>query len=424
MSRLTMSRFIMSRLIMSRFLIIGAATALVAFQSSGADVRSVVLDFSEAELRTILQHGPWPPKPSLDPSNRVSGKPEAIAFGERLFFEPRLSPKGTLSCATCHVPEKNWTDGRKLAEGLTEVDRNTPSIHNVRTQRWFGWDGSSDNLWSQSVRPMLDAREMGANERHVAELVRSDADLACRYQKVFGVRPPAADDEAVMVGVAKALAAFQETLVTGRTPFDDFRDALARGDRKTAARYPDDAQKGLRIFVGKGNCSLCHFGPNFTHGEFHEVGIPVFKKTGGVDWGRYEGIKRLRANRLNLLGTYNDDPARAPGTSTRHVALIPQAFEQFKVPTLRNVALTAPYMHNGHLATLPDVVRHYSEIDPTLLHIAHMYFDPLVPDAVPTDTLLKPLKLTSIQISYVVAFLETLTDSKPPHKPKPATPCR
>lgn len=106
------------------------------------------------------------------------------------------------------------------------------------------------------------------------------------------------------------------------------------------------------------------------------------------------------------------------------MALIPQAFEQFKVPTLRNVALTAPYMHNGHLDTLAQVVRHYSEIDPTLLHVAHVYFDPLVPDAIPTDTLLKPLKLSSIEISYLVSFLETLTDaeSRAPREPVPA--CR
>ena len=371
----------------------------------------------------ILQHGPWPPPASRDPSNRVSGNAGAIAFGEKLFFDQRLSAKGSISCGTCHVPERGWSDGRKLGVGLVEVDRNTPTVQNVRTHRWFGWDGSSDNLWSQSVRPLLDAREMGMNERQVAELVRNDADLACRYEKAFGARPPAAD-EAVLVDVGKALAAFQETLVSGRTPFDDFRDALDKGDLKAAARYPQDAQKGLRIFVGRGNCSLCHFGPNFTHGEFHEIGIPVFKKSGGVDWGRYEGIKKLRANRFNLLGPFNDDPARADGTSTRHVALVPQTFEQFKVPTLRNIALTAPYMHNGHLATLPDVVRHYSEIDPTLLHMAHLYFDPLVPEAVPTDTLLKPLKLTSIEISYVVAFLMTLTDTETGKPRKPLAACR
>jgi len=397
--------------------------ASLSLAIGAADDRGSLLDFSEEEVRKILQHGPWPPPPSTDPSNRASGRPEAIALGEQLFFDPRLSGKG-ISCATCHVPEKGWADGRKLSMGLSEADRNAPTVHNVRTQRWFGWDGANDNLWSQSVRPMLDAREMGASERHVAELVRNDRDLSCRYEKTFGVRPPATDDEAVVVGAGKALAAFQETLVTGRTPFDGFRDALERGDRSAAARYPESAQRGLRIFVGKGSCNLCHFGPNFTHGEFHEIGIPVFRKAGGVDWGRYEGIKRLRASRFNLLGPYNDDRARAPGTSTRHVALIPQAFEQFKVPTLRNVALTAPYMHNGHLATLPDVVRHYSEIDVTLLHVAHMYFDPLVSEAVPTDTLLKPLKLTPLEIADVVAFLASLTDSEAPRKPAMPAPCR
>jgi cytochrome c peroxidase len=400
-----------------------AAALLLPWRGDAQAPLEVLLDFSEDERRVILQHGPWPPPPARDPSNRVSGSPEAIAFGEKLFFDPRVSGRN-VSCATCHVPEKGWADGRKVGMGMVEVDRNTPSVHNVGFQRWFGWDGANDNLWAQSVRPMLDAREMGSTERNVAELVRKDADLACRYRKAFGAAPAPDDDEGVVVNAGKALAAFQETLVTGRTPFDEFRDALARGDRAAAARYPQDAQKGLRIFAGKGNCSLCHFGPNFTHGEFHEIGIPVFKKGGGVDWGRYEGIKLVRATRFNLLGAYNDDPKSAPGTATRHVALIPQAFEQFKVPTLRNVALTAPYMHNGHLDTLAQVVRHYSEIDPTLLHVAHVYFDPLVPDAIPTDTLLKPLKLSSIEISYLVSFLETLTDaeSRAPRKPIPA--CR
>src|SRR5688572_29061634 len=387
-----------------------AAALLLPWRGDAQAPLEVLLDFSEDERRTILQHGPWPPPPARDPSNRVSGNPEAIALGEKLFFDPRVSGKST-SCATCHAPEKGWADGRKVGMGMVEVDRNTPSVHNVGFQRWFGWDGANDNLWAQSVRPMLDAREMGSTERNVADLVRNDADLGCRYQKIFGAVPASDNDEGVVVNAGKALAAFQETLVTGRTPFDEFRDALARGDRAAAARYPQDAQKGLRIFAGKGNCSVCHFGPNFTHGEFHEIGIPVFKQAGGVDWGRYEGIKLVRATRFNLLGAYNDDPKGAPGTATRHVALIPQAFEQFKVPTLRNVALTAPYMHNGHLATLAEVVRHYSEIDPTLLHAAA--------DGRPAEALLKPLRLSSIEISYLVAFLDTLTDmeSRAPRKP-------
>ena len=370
--------------------------------------------FTVDEFRTLLRHGPWPAPWSRDVSNRVSGKPAAVAFGEQLFFEPRLSAAGAVSCAICHIPERQFSDGRKLGAAAAEVDRNTPSVVNVRYHRWFGWDGGHDNLWSQSVRPLLDAREMGASERHVAQLVRSDAALACGYRNAFGHAAPA-DDEAAMMDIGKALAAFQETLVSSRTPFDDFRDALARNDWKAAAAYPDPARRGAKIFVGKGNCSLCHFGPNFTHGEFHEIGIPIVRKSGGVDWGRYQGIKQLRASRFNLLGAYNDDPAKttATGQSTRHIDLASQTFEQFKVPGLRNVALTAPYMHNGHFATLREVVKHYSEIDVTLLHQAHVYAGDVFAEAVPSDTVLRPLRLSEPEISDVVAFLESLSERAP-----------
>jgi cytochrome c peroxidase len=126
------------------------------------------LGLNAEEIRLILRHGPWPMPWRRDASNRVSGKTDAITFGERLFFEPRLSATGQVSCATCHDPAKHWTDGRKLGVALAEVDRNTPSVADVRYHRWFGWDGANDNLWSQSMRPLLDPREMGASERHVA----------------------------------------------------------------------------------------------------------------------------------------------------------------------------------------------------------------------------------------------------------------
>ncbi len=370
------------------------------------------LGLNAEEIRLILRHGPWPAPWTRDASNRVSGKVEAVAYGEQLFFELRLSGTGTVSCATCHMPEKNWTDGRKLGVALGEGDRNTPSVLNVRHHRWFGWDGAHDNLWSQSVRPLLDPKEMGGSVRHVAHVVRADTTLSCSYRKAFGGEPPS-DDETLMIDLGKALAAFQETLVTGRTPFDDFRDAVARNDWKSAAAYSENARRGARIFMGKGNCSLCHFGPQFTNGEFHEIGIPILKKSGGIDWGRYQGIKMLRASRLNLLGAYNDDKAKATGQSTRYVDLLPQTFEQFKAPGLRNVALTAPYMHNGHLATLRDVVRHYSEIDVTQLHVAHIYAGDVMAEAVPVDTVLQPLKLSEAEINDVVAFLESLTERLP-----------
>jgi cytochrome c peroxidase len=382
--------------------------ALLLILPSGAAAQ--LLDFSEAETRAILRHGPWPAPWSPDPSNRVSGKAEAIELGEHLFFDPRLSPSGKVLCATCHAPFRGWQDGRARAFGLQEVDRNTQSLLDVRYQRWFGWDGAGDSLWAQSIRPMLDAREMGGSQAHAVALVRGDAELACRFNKIFGA-PPAAADEAVLAGIGKALAAFQETLVSGRSPFDDFRDALSSGDFSSMKKYPEAAQRGLRIFVGRGNCSTCHFGPGFSNGEFHDTGVPFFVK-GGADPGRHGGIRKLEANPLNLLGAYNDDRSGASAIKTRQVELQHRNFGEFKVPSLRNVALTAPYMHNGSLATLADVVRHYSEINPDRLHSDG-------------EAILKPLRLSAAESADLVAFLESLSESASALAPRrPSAPCR
>jgi cytochrome c peroxidase len=162
----------------------------------------------------------------------------------------------------------------------------------------------------------------------------------------------------------------------------------------------------LKTFVGKGNCSVCHFGAAFTNGEFHDVGIRFALGPGRVDAGRHEGIKRLRASPFNLLGKYSDDPTGAAATKTRHVEPQHANFGQFKTPGLRNVALTAPYMHAGQLATLRDVVRHYSELDMDRVHADG-------------EALLRPLKLSEGEIDELVAFLETLSDPRATDAPAP-----
>ena len=178
-----------------------------SFAGDGVDA---LLDFTDSEMRRIQSHGPWPLPYPGDPSNRVSGKREAVEFGEQLFFETRLSKSGTLACGTCHVPELDWSDGLKRGEGMHTLDRNTPNLVNVRYHRWFGWDGAADSLWSQSMRPIVDPRELASNATHVAHYLRADADLSCRYEKSFGVKPSTQDDETVLVGVGKVMAAFQE----------------------------------------------------------------------------------------------------------------------------------------------------------------------------------------------------------------------
>ncbi len=354
-----------------------------------------LLSFSQSDIRRIRSLGPWPPNLPPDPSNRVSGKPAAIELGERLFFSAALSGNGSMHCASCHVPARTWTDGRARGSGLSELDRNTPTLENLRLQRWYGWDGANDTLWAQSIRPLLDQREMHSSVAAVARTVRQDAQLASMYAKTFG-RLPGAGDERVLVNVGKALAAFQETIVSARSPFDAFRDALVAGDLVSAARYPEAAQRGLTLFIGRGNCIACHAGPAFSNGEFHEIGIGYFITGSGVDSGRHGGIARLRSTRLNLLGPYNDDRSRKAAIGTRHLREQQRNFGEFRTPGLRNVVLTAPYMHNGSLATLCDVVNHYSELNEERLHADG-------------ERILKPLRLIADEKNDLVAFLESLT---------------
>ena len=198
---------------------------------------------------------------------------------------------------------------------MAEVDRNTPTLMNLRAGRWYGWDGAADSLWSQSLRPILDKRELAATPHHVAQLVRSDEQLSCRYRKVYGTLP--ADDEAVLVGVGKVLASFLETLVSGRTPFDRFRDAVAKGEPPSNWNFSEPAQRGLKIFIGKGACTECHSGPNFTGGEFFNTGLSKFAPRGLPDPGRPEGVRQVLESRFNLLGQYNDDKTGAAAERTR-----------------------------------------------------------------------------------------------------------
>ncbi len=313
-----------------------------------------------------------------------------------MFADSRLSVGRNRSCATCHDPKRAFTDGLARSVGIARLDRNAQSLFNLRLNRWFGWAGKSDNLWAQSLHPIIDRRELGASAALVTERIVADHELATSYQNVFGTQAATDTPETVLVNVAKALAAFQETLITDKTPFDHFRDALAAGDRDAFAHYPIDAQRGLKLFIGKGRCRFCHFGPNFSHGEFHDIGLSFFIDKGRVDPGRYGGIKAVKSSRFNLLGPYNDDPGRSTAGPTQHVLLLHRNWGEFRVPSLRNVAETAPYMHDGSLATLADVMRHYSEIDEERLHTEG-------------ERRLRPLRLMPAEISDVVMFLRSLS---------------
>ncbi|MEO1161078.1 MAG: cytochrome c peroxidase, partial [Pseudomonadota bacterium] len=248
----------------------GVLLAFASFQAGNA--QSLVLN--DEEIAAALSHGPWPAPDKNDPSNRVSGNPAAIKLGKTLFFSQKLSADGTLSCASCHRPESGFTDRLPQAMGHTRGDRNTQSLFNLKHHRWFGWAGSNDNLWAQSLRPVVRSDEMALPATNL-DRVLSEEEFHDAYTALFGSAADF-DSEHNLVNVGKLLAAFIETLTTGKTPFDLFRDALAVGDQQAAASYPEAAQRGFRIFAGKGNCSFCHTGPLFSNGEFHDAGVPYF----------------------------------------------------------------------------------------------------------------------------------------------------
>ena len=369
--------------------------ALMAGLATPAPAQS--LEFSSDEVAQILSHGPWPVPFKADPSNRASGTTAGIALGRALFFDARVSPDLKFACVSCHIPAHGWSEAKAVSEGREPLIRNAISLLDVRLRRWFGWDGGQDSLWAMSLRPMLDDKEIGATPADLAALLREDDLLATSYQAAFGQHPDTIAPDQLSVDLAKALAAFQETLDSPRSAFDDFRDRLAKG--QSPGNYPLEAQRGLKLFIGRGNCMLCHLGPAFSNGEFHDVGVPFFTPD-GVDPGRHQGIKTLQASSVTLLGSWNDDPNAAPGSQTRHLDPQHRNFGEFRTPSLRNVALSAPYMHSGSKKDLRAVIRHYSEIDPDRLHADG-------------EAILKPLNLSETDIDDLIAFLQSLTSLTP-----------
>ena len=381
-----------------------AAWGVAAAQTASAEHRAQqgLLDFTAAERARIASHGPWPPRKQRDLSNRAEGRLSAVAWGRQLFVDRRLSGDGHVSCASCHDPSKAFQDGRAVAQARAHGpagQRNTPSLLNSQGARWLGWDGAHDSLWAASRAPLLASDEMGHSVASLAQRVRAEDSLGRGYRSAFG-QPVPASDEQLLVDMAKALAAYQATLRTPRTPFDAFRDAMVRGDFRAAATFPLSAQRGLRLFIGHGRCSVCHAGPAFTNGEFADIGIPFFV-AGGVDPGRHAGLLKLQGSPWSRLGLYNDAAKADPqAVTTRHVVIEPRHFGEFRVPGLRNLSQTAPYMHNGSLPTLEAVVQHYSQLDENRLHADG-------------ERILRRLDLSPDEAADLAAFLRSLGRQEP-----------
>lgn len=236
-----------------------------------------------------------------------------MALGERLFHDARLSVDGTISCASCHDPRLAFTDGEPTGRGVSgrPLKRHTPALWNLAWAPALFWDGRADSLEHQAKGPIEHPDEMGETLDNIAERIAAKIDYVRAFAEAFP------NDARVTSGnILKAIAAFQRTIVSPPTRFDRW---IAGEDDALS----DEERAGFDIFTGRGQCTACHSGFAFTDYSFHDIGLP----TGDLGRGPVLGV--------------------------------PQINHAFKTPGLRELAWTAPYMHNGSLATLEEVIRHY-----------------------------------------------------------------
>ncbi|MBT8110421.1 MAG: cytochrome-c peroxidase [Gammaproteobacteria bacterium] len=338
-----------------------------------------------------------------DPSNAVADNAQAAAFGERLFFDPRLSANGGIACSTCHQPARHFTDGLPKGQAIGTSKRNTPSIVGSAYSPWLYWDGRRDSQWAQALSPLEDPNEHGSSRLQVVAVIAGDDAYRSAYRALFGEFGDISGDDPVALNnafanVGKAIAAFERTLLPVASRFDDYVDAVADGNRQQReSLFSDDEVWGLRLFIGEANCTQCHNGPLFTNNEFHNTG--VLSSPGELpDKGRVAGVQEALADPFNCLGDHSDDPARQCAELT-FVRTGPELIGAVRTPSLRNVELTAPYMHKGQAATLAEALRHYNE----------------APDAMIGHNEAKPLELSTRELRQVEAFLKTLTAPSVPN---------
>jgi cytochrome c peroxidase len=401
--------------------------------------------FTADEVRALLQLSPLPDPPA-DPTNRYADEPRAARLGQFLFFDKRFSASGAVSCSTCHQPALAFTDGKHFGEvesvirggsaagaeppaappadgpGAKHLDRHTPSLINVAYNRWFFWDGRADSLWAQPLQPLEDAREHATTRLEIAHAFGADPDLARAYEATFGALPDLADpqrfppkgkpgvaewdamaaaDQSAIDGVyanfGKALAAYERRLVSRSSPFDEFVAGVRAGDLGRQRALSPQAREGLRLFVGPARCVRCHSGPNFTDREFHDNRVPTLTGEPRRDGGRNRGIPMVQADRFNGTGPFSDAPSGDAADKLHFLPRSGDSWSEFKTPSLRNVELTAPYMHQGQLATLDDVLAYYNTLEAA------------VPTHSPERTLM-PLQLPDESLAALREFLRSLTD--------------
>jgi cytochrome c peroxidase len=280
-----------------------------------------------------------------------------VRLGRKLFFDPILSADGTVSCASCHQPEHGFAGSARVAVGIgsKQTSRNAPSLLNRAYGRTFFWDGRETALEAQALRPIESLDEMGAKLPEVVKKLQANPDYARQFAASF-------PDGVTAQNVGKALASFERVLLAGNSSVDRFR----AGDVES---LNSSERHGLWLYESRGRCWQCHSGRNFTDEEFHNTGVNWGKPA--ADLGRFSITKQ------------ESDRGR------------------FKTPTLRGLTATAPYMHDGSMATLEEVVEFYNRGGGKNPH---------------QDPVIAPLNLSKSELADLVAFLRSLSDTSPGKK--------
>jgi cytochrome c peroxidase len=348
---------------------------------------------ADREILQSLSIKSLPPLPP-DPSNTVADDPRAAKFGHALFFDTRLSLNGAISCATCHQPERQFTDGLPKGQAIGTSKRNTPTIAGTAYSPWLYWDGRRDSQWSQALSPLEDENEHGTDRAQVVDVISNDPVYAASYQDLFGDLPDAADRASVntaFANIGKVFAAYERLLLPAPAPFDEYVAAVVAGDEQRQAElFSNDEVAGLQLFMDKAQCLQCHNGPLFTNNEFHNTG--VIAAAGELpDKGRVVGAREVVNNEFNCRSEHAGDNANCAELEFMRTG--PELIGAFRTPTLRNVAQTAPYMHKGQLPDLAATLQHYNE----------------APDAMIGHNEAKPLRLGRGELHQLEAFLFTLS---------------
>jgi len=399
--------------------------AIVSLALGLVSMMQLSVDLTDNELRAMLSLSPpESPTPRAKPTNKFADNPKAIELGEKLFFREGLAGEGTTqSCASCHNPDLGWADGIQFAKGDGVGTLNTPTVRNSAFNNFVFWDGRADSLWAQAAHPIESPIEMHGSRLGVLHTINDDVELKKLWVELFGELPKyltsdiaalhAAPNEefgeiwqgikaseqlainTAFVKTLKAIAAFERTVISKHSNFDLFVNGLRKNDIELIEKLSPQAQRGMQLFVGKANCINCHFGPLLSDGQFHNIGLEPYQDIMPVV-GRPDGIEKVRLDLFNGRNQFSDDTSWKANGQMLYMISNEHTVGALKTPSLRDVALTAPYMHDGRFATLEAVVQFYSLL-PGFPGIGHR------------EETLNRLLLSDDELAELVAFLKSLS---------------